>query len=209
MGETARLTGKGLRIIFSIEGDGWIGENYLDTGRHGGLWLSMRPPKDRWFSAWEAERLSNRLVSNWKFHGAGIAVRDLDQTVDYYRSLEIAAFQTERVFDSSSTADFQPGGKSAGSRFRARKRAAMLGSTVYEFVQPLEGDTIYSQALYSRGEGVNDIGFLVNDLDMEAAKLVGKGLPVVLSGKPSEGHAFAFFDTRPEGGNIMLKLMQA
>jgi len=209
MGETARLVGKGSQIIFSIEREGWIGENYLDTSKFGGVWLSMRPPKDKWFREWEAERLANKLVNNWKFRGVGVATRDLDRAVEYYQSLGIAAFQPEIEFDSSSFTDFKVNGKTAKATVRARTRMAQIGPLAYEFVQPLEGETIYWEALNSRGEGINDIAFIVDDLEKETARLVKKGVSAALSGKPGTGGALAYFDTRQKGGNIMVKLIQA
>jgi hypothetical protein len=37
---------------------------------------------------------------------------------------------------------------------------------------------------------------------------VYRGIRVVLSGKPKNGSAFAYFDTR-KAGNLMIKLLQA
>lgn len=208
MGETARLVSQGLRIIFSVEGEGWIGENYLDTSQFGGVWFSMRPPKDRGFKAWEADRLSQKGVNNWKFHGVGIATRDLDKTSDYYQSLGIAILQPELPFDSLALIDFKVEGKTSTTAVKARTRSAKIGPIAYEFVQPLEGEVIYREALNSRGEGINDIAFIVNDLEEETSKLIKKGVPVLLSGKPRSGKAFAYFDTRKDGGHIMIRLMQ-
>jgi hypothetical protein len=62
--------------------------------------------------------------------------------------------------------------------------------------------------LDSRGEGVVDIAFTVEDLEKEAATLIYRGIPAVLSGKPKNGPAFAYFDTRKNSGNIMIRLIQ-
>jgi len=50
--------------------------------------------------------------------------------------------------------------------------------------------------------------FTVDDLGKEIARLDARGVPVILSGKTPTG-AFAYFDTRPDGGDIMIKLIQA
>jgi predicted enzyme related to lactoylglutathione lyase len=206
--KTAQLVEKGCQVVFSVEREGWIGENYLDTSKHGGVWLSMRPPKDDWFKEWEASRLA-QSVNNWKFRGVGLAVRDLDKAVEYYQSLGIGTFQPEVRFDSGLFDDFKVKGKSSNTTVKARKRIAQIGPLVYEFVQPLEGETIYTEALNNRGEGINDIVFTVKDLNKEVAKLAKKGASVILSGKHRNGSAFAYIDTRRGGGNIMVKLMQA
>ncbi len=48
----------------------------------------------------------------------------------------------------------------------------------------------------------------MDDLDKETTKLVEKGVPVIFSGKSRNGSAFAYFDTREDGGDVMIKLMQ-
>jgi len=62
-----------------------------------------------------------------------------------------------------------------------------------------------------RGEDANvcEFSFTVTDLEKETAKLVDKGVPVILSGTPQNGQAFACFDTRENGGDIVTKLIQA
>ena len=47
------------------------------------------------------------------------------------------------------------------------------------------------------------------DLEAETAKLVGKGVKVIFSGTPKNGGAFAYFDTRKRGGDVMIKLADA
>ena len=84
----------------------------------------------------------------------------------------------------------------------------MVGSVVYEFAQSLENETIYGECLNQRGEGAYSLDFTVDDLERETARLVYRGVRVVLSGKPKNGSAFAYFDTR-KVGNLMVKLVQA
>lgn len=60
--------------------------------------------------------------------------------------------------------------------------------------------------LEKQGEGINHIGFFVDDLAAEIAKLVGKGCRVVSSGRTTGGGAFAYFDTDGVGG-IIFELM--
>ncbi|KKM06632.1 hypothetical protein LCGC14_1742060, partial [marine sediment metagenome] len=71
-----------------------------------------------------------------------------------------------------------------------------------------EGTSIYHESLDSRGEGVTEMTFTVGDLEKEAATMKYRNIPVVLSGKPEKGPAFACFDTRKGSGNILVKLIQ-
>ena len=145
---------------------------------------------------------------NWKFRGHGVVVEDVDQTADYYDFLGLAEVRPEVIFDSSSIADCRIYGNTPAATVKARTRTARIGSAEIEFIQPLEGEAIYRESLDRKGEGIIDLTFAVDDLEKETDKLVGKGISVALSGKPQTGGAFAYFDTRRDGGDTMIKLMQ-
>ncbi len=202
--ETARLLEKGCEMVLSFTQGKKVCENYIDTREFGHVNVSFRPPVEKWEKAWTAHNLAHPLLSGWKFHGFGIAVRDIDKAVEYYESLDIAAFEAEAMLDSSSLENVE----SMGKTVKARTRTAQVGPVAFEFAQPVEGDAIYGESLECRGEGISDMSFTVDDLEEETASLVRKGVPVVLRGKPQSGPEFAYFDTREFSGNIMVRLMQ-
>ena len=204
-GEADKLVGKGLRIIQDFKLNGKRLEDYLDTREHGNILLSMRTPMTEEMKKRKAE---NGII-DWQFRGHTAVVKDLDKMVEYYRYLEIAEFQSEKIFDSSTISDVKVYGKTPKRLIKAKTRTAKIGDRlVLELVQPLEGDEIYRETLYRRGEGIIDLTFTVDDLDRETARLVEKGVSVIFSGKPRTGSAFACFDTREDGGDVMIKLMQ-
>ena len=207
--ETAKLTEKGCGIVLSFTQGETILENYVDTRQYGHVIISFRPPVERWERAWTAHNLSHPMVSGWKFQGLGVAVRDLDKTVDYYESLDVATFQAEELLDSESVEAI--GGAEAGvdSGVKARTRSALIGPVAFEFIQPLEGEAIFGASLDSRGEGVCNTTFTVANLEEEIGKLTQRGVRIAFSGKPKTGPAFAYFDTRESSGNIMVRLIQA
>ena len=202
--ETDKLVKKGLRIIQDFRLNGVRLEDYLDTREYGNILLSLRTPMTE---EMKKRKTSNGIV-NWKFRGHSAIVRDVDKTAEYYQYLGIATVEPQAVFDSGSIPDVRVYGKTPKTTIRARTRAARIGTVVLELVQPLEGEGIYKESLDSRGEGIIDLTFTVDDLELETAKLVEKGVPVIFSGKPRTGSAFAFFDTREDGGDAMIKLMQ-
>ena len=205
--KTSELVEKDTEIVMSLEQSGRIVENYLGTGKYGNIWLSFRPPADKWHKAWQAHNRAHPIVNDWIFRGMGVAVRDLDKAVEYYQSLGIAELQPEVILDSSSSSDFKVHGLT-GSVARARTRTALVGSVMYEFAQPLENETTYGECLSKRGEGAYSLDFTVDDLEKETAKLAYRGVRVVLSGKPKNSSALTYFDTR-RVGNLMVKLVQA
>ena len=210
--ETQRLLARGCEIIYAHITDTFVGENIIDTGKFGSVQMQFRlDPDGSWSeaeSAWIASRGASSGSSNWKFHGMGIGVRDMDEVVAYYQFLGLGTFRPEVMFDSSSIADFEVDGKTPDTPVKARTRLLQVGPVVYEFVQPHEGDTLYKESLDRRGDGVADFAFTVDDLDEETAKLAEKGVPVIRSGNPRNGGAFAYLDTR-KVGDMMIKLIQA
>ena len=53
-----------------------------------------------------------------------------------------------------------------------------------------------------------DVMFYVKDLKQETARLTQKGVPLIFCGQPEDGGAFALFDTRAKGGDILIKLIE-
>lgn len=206
-GETARLLRKKQWIIFEYyNDDGILMENYLDTRESGNIITAFRRGLE---NEQTIARKASYGIVDWKFRGHGVVVPDVDETAKYYQSLDLATVQPEVTFDSSSIADVEIYGEAPESPIKARIRTAEIGPLIYEFIQPLEGEAIYKESLDRRGEGVIDITFTVQDLEAETAKLVEKGVEVIFRGTPRTGGAFAYFDTRKDGGDIMIKLVQA
>lgn len=212
-GESAALIAKGVKVTWAMVGaNSLLIENYLDLREFGNIILSFRPEANKMSKRWMSRIMANPLVSDWKFCGMGMPVKDLDKAVEYYQSFDIGTFQPEVMFDTSSMADVKVYGKTSDTVVKARTRMITnIGPLAFEFIQPLEGEAIYKEYLDRRGEeaGVSEFAFTVSDLEKETAKLVEKGVPVILSGKPEIGGAFACFDTRENGGDIVIKLIQA
>ena len=204
-GETDKLVDKGQEIIFDLTRDGIRFEDYLDTRKFGNVILSLRPPQSEGAIKWKA----SLGIVDWKFRGHGVVVKDLDKTADYYKFLGFAEVLPEQMLDTSAMTDVTVYDKAPDSPIRAKTCVAQIGPIVYEFIEPVEGEAIYKESLDRRSEGIIDLIFTVNDLDKEMAKLGDRGVPVIFAGKSDTGGAFAYFDTRPDGGDIMLKLIQA
>jgi catechol 2,3-dioxygenase-like lactoylglutathione lyase family enzyme len=204
--ETDRFVGKGLRIVQDFKLNGVRMEDYLDTREYGHIFLSLRTP----FSEEDRKKKTQSGIVDWKLRGHTAIVKDLDKTVDYYQKLEFAEFEPEKVFDSDEISDIQVYGRNPKKRIKARTRTAKIADRLYiQFVQPVEGDEIYRETWYRRGEGIMDLTFTVADLAKETAMMTGKGVQLIFSGKPKDGGAFACFDTREDGGEVMIKLIQA
>jgi hypothetical protein len=81
------------------------------------------------------------------------------------------------------------------ANFRMRLAFIELGPVQIEFIQPLEGQNIYSDFLEAHGEGLHHILFEAED---PAAIIAGIGAPVLQSGGSSlrPGATWSYLDTQ-------------
>ena len=135
------------------------------------------------------------MGNSWKLHHIAVIVKDIDVAVKYYQSLGIATVGREVIFPESKP--------------KIRAKFVQIGEVPIEFIQPIEGESGYKDFLDSKGEGVQHIAFAVDNLDEEMAKLVDKGVSVIVKGKAPAafGSSSAHFDTR-QVGDFAIQLIQ-
>jgi 4-hydroxyphenylpyruvate dioxygenase-like putative hemolysin len=143
------------------------------------------------------------MGNNWEQAHVGLVVRDMDKTVEYYRSLDIGAeIGPEWIGDSKSRVVTRYG-KIVGTEEKVKIRNIQIGPLSLLLNQPLEGKTHQQDFLDKNGgDGINHIAFFVDDLKSERAKLVAKGIQIMFE---VEGNCY--FDTR-EAGNVVIQLLQ-
>jgi methylmalonyl-CoA/ethylmalonyl-CoA epimerase len=106
-----------------------------------------------------------------KLSHVGIVVRDIDKAVEYYSSVfGLGPFTTE-VYDLKS---FIYRGKTASARVKAA--IAYSGAVFIELVQVLEGETVHTEFLREKGEGMQHVAFLVRNLDETLKELAKSGI---------------------------------
>lgn len=133
----------------------------------------------------------------------GIVVRD---------ALAAASAWTERfALEPAEVIDWPPEGSGleAGSTYRGRPgnfrmRLAFIetGSVQIEFIQPLDGDNIYSEFLEEKGEGLHHLLFRVPD-PIDVARMLE--VEVTQSGGSTldPGAVWAYLDTEEILGTII------
>ena len=144
------------------------------------------------------------MENNWEFAHVGLAVRDMDKTVEYYRSLDIGAeIGTEWIGDNKSQVVTRYGKIADTEEEKVRIRNIQIGPLSILLNQPLEGKTHQQDFLdQNGGDGINHVCFFVDDLKSERAKMVSKGIQIMFE---VEGNCY--FDTR-ESGNVVIQLLQ-
>lgn len=150
------------------------------------------------------------MERNWKLVHVGIPVRDLDKSLADYDSLGLASFRPEFLIDSSRFEEYLVYGKTPDPIVRTRAALGQIGPLGVELLQPVEGETVHKELLESTGEGIGHIAYAVEDLEGEAAKLVEKGFPIILSITPpgQTRRSAVYIDTRSKLSNLIIELIQ-
>jgi methylmalonyl-CoA/ethylmalonyl-CoA epimerase len=92
------------------------------------------------------------------------------------------------------------------SDWKVKIRLGKIGPVKLELIQPVEGKNANQEFLKKKGEGIQHIGFTVDDLDREVAKLTKKGIEVIMRMKKPGGQS-VYLETDAVGG-IIIELMQ-
>ena len=147
------------------------------------------------------------MHQNWKFHHVSVVVRDMAKAMKFYEALEIGPFPPllgpqGKVPLVNKTLH----GKPADWELDLRHAEGGVGDLTLEMIQPLEGDTPVKDFLEKKGEGIQHIGFFVDDMEQETAKMAEKGFKITQSGE-TPTVKWAYFGTDAVGG-VSIELMQ-
>ena len=137
-----------------------------------------------------------------KIDQVGVVVRDLKRAVEHYSSFGIGPFKPLNVTRIERKVYGRP-----ASDVRNISRMAQMGSVQFELIQPVFGESVQREFLESRGEGINHLGFFVDNVDREVARLEEKGFKVISSVKYAGGGEVAYLDTDKIGG-VIFELIQ-
>ena len=134
----------------------------------------------------------------------GVVVRDLDRAIAFLSDvLGIGPFRTI-TWPPPDRTDIQRTYHGEPGDFSARMAFAELGSIELELIQPLEGESIWSDFLKQRGEGIHHIRFNTANTRPLIQYLAEHGIKVSQRGSGLRpGTEWAYFDTESEIGFIV------
>ena len=122
------------------------------------------------------------------------AVNDIDEVIEAWSSM----------YGIGPWTFAENGGTDAKGRpWKIRMAFAYIGPVQIELVQCTEGRIFQSRFLENWGEGLHHLGFYVDDLETEVAKLVERGAKLFIH----DPGRFAYLDSGGPGGAIF-ELMQ-
>ena len=136
----------------------------------------------------------------------GMVVRDIEESVAHYQLLGLGPFKPSEGL--ARPVERKVRGKAVDPASVINKTLkAKIGDKEVEVVQPVAGQSPAMEFLQSKGEGINHLGFMVDDLEGEVGKLQRKGFEVIFSVGFEGGGGAAFFDIGGRG-DILFELVQ-
>lgn len=130
-----------------------------------------------------------------KLHHVGFIVKDVKKTINTLSAIGIGPFEAAPMKDLSDR-------EYRGKRVRSSSDVwfAQLGQVNLELVQPLEGESLQKETLERKGEGIEHLGFFVDNLWEKVDQLVQRGCKVVASARGPQGGGWAFLQVETNGG---------
>jgi catechol 2,3-dioxygenase-like lactoylglutathione lyase family enzyme len=110
-----------------------------------------------------------------------VVVRDLDAAMERYATQlgigpwDVYTYGPHRMHTMTFRGRDQP--------YVMKLALAQVGSTQYELIEPLEGPTTYHEFLDERAEGLHHLGYYVDNIDAEIARMAALGHPLLQSGR--------------------------
>lgn len=137
-----------------------------------------------------------------RFIQIGIVVKSVDDTLKYFQ--DMFGFKDFEVrYVDYPTATYY--GKVAG--YKGKRGFFNLGQTQIELIELVSGKTIHEDFLKTKGEGLNHLGFRVDDLETAKKDIEKVGLHVTQSFTRPDGSGFAYIDSDRVGG-VIIEMIQ-
>lgn len=139
------------------------------------------------------------LLSNLEH--VGVVVGDIDKAIEYYRSVGISQFESFQLEYNMRELWGKP---LASDVITTKMSMAKAGPIGIELVQPIADGTPWMESLKTKGEGIQHLGFFVDDIDEAEAELRARGFKLVYRSRFTlpDGSAGgnAYIDTSEVGG---------
>jgi catechol 2,3-dioxygenase-like lactoylglutathione lyase family enzyme len=134
-------------------------------------------------------------------HQLGYVVGNVDKACEFYQATYgVGPFHVVDEVDME-------GAMLRGRPISTKIKVAFARSNEIEieFIQPLEGENLYTEFLEEKGDGIHHLGFVVDDMDEWKREFAAKGFEPIFH-RDMGVMEFAYFDTSVFGG-LMLELL--
>ena len=124
-----------------------------------------------------------------------IAVTDIERTVKFYESVGLGPFVPPATHNFAYTT---LRGEPVTGKLKTRE--TWIGPVFLQLVQQVEGESLVSEFIRRKGEGVFHMGFIVDNIDEAEDKVAKMGLKVTQRARRDDGSGYAFLDTESYAG---------
>ena len=133
----------------------------------------------------------------------GVVVRDINKTIDRLNALGIGSFKP-RILPPDAKETYR--GKPFIPSQRVAIQITQIGNTELELIQPIDGESPHQEFLDQKGEGVQHLGFIVNNLEEDVKHLTAEGSSILLTSQFRDGGGVAYLDLDVAG--LIVELVQ-
>lgn len=134
------------------------------------------------------------MKKDWELNHLGFVVKDMDRAMRHYESLGIADIGSRKIMEAYD-----------GSKIKVQ--LVKIGSLMLEFFEPPDGAGVSGKFLQKRGEGINHMGFTVDDLEKEIEELTGSGIKLMFRAEDEDFGRVAYFDTG-DVADVVMELVE-
>jgi catechol 2,3-dioxygenase-like lactoylglutathione lyase family enzyme len=136
----------------------------------------------------------------------GVVVRDLGKAIDYYsRTFGLGPFQTVEFAPAKHWVKGKP------TPIRLNIGMCQWGPLTLELIEPVEGDAPHKWFLEEKGEGLQHLGFIVDNYDEWLRYLKEKGIQVLMNAETDVegmGHVRAAYMESDSIGGVLFELIE-
>jgi methylmalonyl-CoA/ethylmalonyl-CoA epimerase len=133
----------------------------------------------------------------------GLVVRDMNKTIERLTALGIGPF-TPRMPPPDAKETYR------GKPFVPGERVAIqithIGNMELELIQPINGESPHREFLDKKGEGIQHLGFIVDNLGDAVKRLTDQGSKILLTSQFKGGGGVTYLDLDVAG--LIVELVQ-
>ena len=133
----------------------------------------------------------------------GVVVRDMNKTIERLTALGIGPFKP-RILPPDAQEKYR--GKPFIPSQRVAIQITQIGNMELELIQPIDGESPHQEFLDQKGEGIQHLGFIVNNLEEDVKHLTAEGSSILLTSQFKGGGGVAYLDLDAAG--LIVELVQ-
>lgn len=147
--------------------------------------------------------MANKQSTFTRLGHIGLVVKDMDKAIKRFEALGIGPF-TPRILPPDAQETFR--GKPFIPSKRVKIQITHIGDMELELIQPIDGASPHQEFLDKNGEGIQHLGFFVDNLADEVNSLTKQGSEVLLASQFKGGGGVTYLDLNVAG--LIVELVQ-